>query len=399
MPSAAPQTPARGTRPRNRRALTVEAATDLFHKLGYAAVGMSDIATATNVGASALYRHFPGKADLLVAAVQAGLAPYREVLDEADRLDDGPDARLEFVVARLSEVTLEHRQLGVLWQREARNLGEDEQRLLRDELIALTRRLAVDILATRPDLDAGAADLLAWCAMGALVSPSFHSAELPRPQFAALLHDIVSTITTLPMPAGERDERAPVPEAATDSRRDTIITVATQLFADRGFAATGIDDIGDAAGIAGPSVYSHFENKAAILVAAIERAHAILRADADPVLAGDDPAPRKLARLIDSYVTVANRDRAVIRTLLSELTQLPADDREAARRLQRDYIDAWVDLYRDFTESDTVAARIRVQAVLLIVNDAVQTPHLRARPGFEKTLARMSRTLLGIAES
>jgi AcrR family transcriptional regulator len=363
--------------------------------MGYAAVSMSDIAEATNVGASALYRHFPSKAELLVAAVQAGLAPYGEVLDEADAFDD-PAERLAHALRRLSQVTLEHRPLGVLWQREARNLPAAEQRVLRKELTSLTRRLSADILATRPDLDAGDADLLAWCAMGALVSPSFHSATLPRTQFAALLLDLVTTVVTLPMPAGEQTASAPSPETADETRRDTIITVATRLFADRGFAATGIDEIGDAAGIAGPSVYSHFDSKAAILVAAIQRAHAILRADADPVLRGDDPAPRKLAKLVDSYVAVANRDRAVIRTLLSELTQLPAADREVARQLQRDYIDAWVDLFRQFSASESVPARIRVQAVLLVVNDAVQTPHLRARPGFEQTLARMAKTLLGI---
>jgi len=81
---------------------------------------------------------------------------------------------------------------------------------------------------------------------------------------------------------------------------------------------------------------------------------------------------------------------------VSEMDQLSAEDRDRARREQRDYIDNWVNLLRQFTDEDAVSARIRVQAVLLVVNDAVQTPHLRARPGFEHTLARLARTVFRI---
>jgi hypothetical protein len=64
--------------------------------------------------------------------------------------------------------------------------------------------------------------------------------------------------------------------------------------------------------------------------------------------------------------------------------------------VQRDYIDTWVELRRQFTDEGSVEARIRVQAVLLVVNDAVQTPHLRSLPGFEATLRRIAGALLGV---
>ncbi|WP_223622407.1 TetR/AcrR family transcriptional regulator [Microbacterium sp. EST19A] len=399
MTSVAAETPPRGTRPRNRRAITIEAATELFWKRGYAGVSMSDIAEATNVGASALYRHFPGKAEVLVAAVQTGLAGYGAVLDEVDAGEHEQEGRLPFLLRRLAETSLDHRALGALWQREARSLDEPEQRLLRDELARHTHRVAEIILADRPELDAGAADLLAWCAMGVLVSPSFHSATLPTPDFVAVMVDMVSTIVSMPIPSGEQADAAVTAAPPHESRRDMIITVATELFAERGFAATGIDEIGEAVGIAGPSVYSHFENKAAILVAAIDRAHAILRIDRDEILATELPPEQKLSRLVDSYVTVANSDRAVIRILLSELMNLPEEDRRTARQLQRDYIDAWVELLRAFTDTDATSARIRVQAVLLVVNDAVQTPHLRERDRFERTMKRMSKLLLTITDA
>jgi AcrR family transcriptional regulator len=394
--AAAPETPPRGTRPSNRREITVQTAVDLFSRRGYAAVSMSDIAAATNVGASALYRHFPGKAALLVAAIRSGLDPWGEAIGGPGGSD--PESHLRTVLERLAATAIDHRRVGVLWQREARNLPAADQRVLRDALRATAGRLADAVLAARPELGSDQADLLAWCALGVAVSIGFHSLELPRPAFEALLVDAMSRVVATRVPAAD----SPVPVRArtrhpADNRRDQLITAATQLFADRGFAATGIDEIGDAAGIAGPSVYNHFASKRAILAAAIDRAAGILREELAEVLASPEPAEQKLSALVESYVHRADTDRFVLRTLISEMDQLEPDDREEARLAQRRYIDAWVDLLRQFSDADPVAARIRVQAALLMVNDAVQTHHLRRRPGFEGALARITANVLVLA--
>lgn len=397
--TVAPETPAKGTRPRNRRELTLQAATELFYRRGYARVGMSDIAEATNVGASAIYRHFSGKSELLDAAIRAGIARYAEVLDQAAESQGEPQQRLRTVLRLLAESAVELRRHGVLWQRDARNLPEADQRALREILSATARQLAGFVHAARPELDDAQADELAWCTLGALVSIGFHSQTLPQPAFDELLYDIVTRVAATPMPRGpvvDVPTAAPLPQS--DSRRDSLITVATALFAVRGFAATGIDEIGDAAGIAGPSVYSHFASKQAILAAALARASEILRSGTDVVMLTDEPAAAKLGHLIDAYVRLANRDRFVIRTLISEMDQLLAEDREIARRDQREFIDDWVNLLQRFTGADAVAARIRVQAVLLFVNDAVQTPHLRTQPGFEQTLSQIARTVLEVPD-
>ncbi len=48
-------------------------------------------------------------------------------------------------------------------------------------------------------------------------------------------------------------------------RRKLLLEAAADLFARQGFHAVGIDDIGAAAGVSGPAVYRHFQNKDAIL--------------------------------------------------------------------------------------------------------------------------------------
>ena len=388
--------PAKRTRPRNRRALTLDAATKLFYRHGYASVAMSDIAAATNVGPSAIYRHFPGKADILVAAIQEGLAPFTEVLANAQTMEGAAPERLNEVFTQLAECAIDHREPGVLWQRDSRNLDEEYQRPLRDELRSTTRLLASFIGAARPELDRVQTDVLAWCCFGVLVSIGFHSLTLPRKEFVALMVDLIAKVTFVPL-SNVPAPLEPQPEVAQpESRREQLITVATELFAERGFSAVGVDDIAEAVGIAGPSVYAHFPSKVAILAASIERASDLVRLDTERVLATDAAPEVKLARLVDSFTGIANRDRYVPRTLISEMDRLPDEDREIALQVQRRYIDTWVDLLRQFNAEPPIAARIRVQAVLLVVNDAVQTPHLRSLPGFEQTLRQISYALLRI---
>lgn len=383
--------PPRGTRPGNRRALIIDAATTLFAQNGYANVGMGDIAASVNVGASAIYRHFPSKSDLLVACIQTGLGRYVAIFDsQTDTLD--------VAIRRLAEGAIDNRLVGVLWQREARNLAEPEQRALRAELRSVARTLAELIHQVRPNTTAGDADLLAWCAVGVMVSIGFHTLEIPRRAYVELLVELSDSLLGATLPASAPDFVSPVEPVAqpADSTREGLITVATRLFADRGFAAVGVDDIADAVGIAGPSIYYHFANKQAILASAIEAGNRVLQSEAEQALSLAGGPRQVLSRLIDSYVRMASSDRSLIRMLLSEMNQLSATDLDSARREQRRYIDLWCEQLREFSVIDLTNARIRVQAVLLMVNDAVQTPHLRSRPGFDRVLASLAGAMLGV---
>src|SRR3954454_23407000 len=55
-----------------------------------------------------------------------------------------------------------------------------------------------------------------------------------------------------------------------ERRRQSILSAAADTFADRGFAATSMDDVAAAAGITRLVVYRHFESKEALYVAVLE---------------------------------------------------------------------------------------------------------------------------------
>jgi AcrR family transcriptional regulator len=388
---AAISPPPRGTRPSNRRDVTVAVATELFHRRGYAAVTMGEIAAAMNVGASSIYRHFPSKIDLLVAAVHRGLDPYLRTLEE---LPDEADLHETFRL--LATCALDNRALGVLWQREARNLDAERQRPLRDKLVIVSRLISERLSAARPELRDDQADTLSWCIMGAIVSIGFHSAVLPREEFVDLLAELALAISGVSFPAASEGALRDLEPRATTSRRESLIVEATQIFAERGFAGAALSDIGDAAGITGPSVYGHFQSKQDLLAAVVKRGTAALEEATLRVLDADLSPADRLPGLVDSYVASVNENRFAIRILLSEMNELPDAEREESLRYQRAYVGRWVDLLRELYGIDDATARIRAQAVLLVVNDAVQTPHLRVQPDFAATIGRVARALVAL---
>jgi AcrR family transcriptional regulator len=54
--------------------------------------------------------------------------------------------------------------------------------------------------------------------------------------------------------------------------RERILEVATELFAQQGYAGTGVDQLAARSGIAKTAIYYHFGNKAGLLAATLERA-------------------------------------------------------------------------------------------------------------------------------
>ncbi|NJP94783.1 TetR/AcrR family transcriptional regulator [Nonomuraea sp. FMUSA5-5] len=371
--------PARGTRPRNRRTLIIEAAAELFARHGYDQVAMSDVADAMNVRPSALYRHFAGKPRLLTAVVLTEIEPFERVLATG-----GPVDRL---VPRLADVALEHRRLGVLWQREARALPEEERGVLRDALRSTAGRLAVALLAERPGLGPAGADLLSWCAWSVLNSAGHSSVELPRAEYASLLEQIVRPVLALTPPPQATAPAEPDDGFDPRSRREKLLAAAVPLFAAQGYAGVRMEDIGARAGIAGPSVYHHFTSKQDILHAVLNRGSEWLRQDLHRALARASGPADALSRLADSYVRFAADNSALIDVLISDVRHLPGEQRAAVVQAQQDYLGEWQHRLRLARPRTTaMQARARVHAALAVVNDIARTPHLRAMPGALETV-------------
>jgi AcrR family transcriptional regulator len=124
-------------------------------------------------------------------------------------------------------------------------------------------------------------------------------------------------------------------------RREQLLEAAAHLFADRGFHAVGIDDIGAAAGISGPGVYRHFRSKAALLEALCDRAMTRMLEGARGIPAAHDDPHTALEALVDLHVAFAVEERALIGVWVREARALSDDVRRSLRRRMRAYEQPW----------------------------------------------------------
>jgi AcrR family transcriptional regulator len=375
--------PPRGTRPRNRRDLIRSAAAALFSEKGYAQVSIADIADSVNVAPSALYRHFSGKTEILYDVVDSALNTFADIASEVRSAD------LDDVAQALAEVALASRTTMVLWQRDSRHLPAAQRAVLRRRVVETHETLADLIVARRPAIERDHAELLSSSAIAVLGSVSLHHLQLPSRQFEQLLSELTRRVL-FHEPATHRQA---VPHASrtrrgTQSRRDELIDASAHLFARNGFATVSIDDIGAAVGIAGPSVYKHFDSKQELLLAAMHRGYeALLQSllNANDESRNDEEA---LRRATDGYIDLALDHSDMITTLIVEGPELDEENQLVMRLAQRSYISELVTLVRAIRpDEDAIVARIKVQAALMVANDIGRTPRLRKVPGLRQAVS------------
>jgi AcrR family transcriptional regulator len=376
-----PAPPPRGTRPRNRRRLIVAAAAELFAGRGYAQVSMADVADAVAVRPSALYRHFRGKDDLL----------YRVVHDTLTAVQ--ADVHALAGTRPLAETALDHRLIGVLWQRESRHLPPAARQRLRTILVDIAAQVAAFVAGHRPDLGEAEQDLLAWACLGAAVSVSFQRIDLPRPDYTDLLAGIIDRVVDTDLDT-DAAPIAPPPSPGALDRRDELLAAAARLFAQRGYHSVGVDDVGAAVGIAGPSIYHHFATKLDLIVAVITQGADRLDGTAR-ALAGARDDRQALRALLDAYVWFSLTHFDLMDVLITEVPHLPEPHRTTFRETQRRYLDQWREvLARLHPHLPPAHTRVHLQAALTVINDIARTPHLRARPSAATAVTAIGQAIL-----
>ena len=173
------------------------------------------------------------------------------------------------------------------------------------------------------------------------------------------------------------------------SRSRHIATQAARLFAQRGYGATTIDDIGAAAGVSGPAIYWHYAGKQALLAAMLVDISQRLLDGGTRCVAEADSNAEALTSLVDQQVAFALGEPDLIVVHARELHHLEPADAHRVRSLQRQYIDVWVGVLEE-SLPDVARARVAaaVQATIGLINS---TPYLGRvdRP----SLAPMLRTM------
>jgi len=154
-------------------------------------------------------------------------------------------------------------------------------------------------------------------------------------------------------------------------RRERILCAAAELVADRGFHAVSMADIGAAAGIVGSGVYRHFDSKAAVLLALLDKGMARLLENAAAAVASGRPDADVLDELVRDQVRFAVDEALLVRLWLGEVRTLPDGDQRRLRRSQRHYVEDWVHTLRELRpELPEAEARARVHVAIGAIQSA-----------------------------
>jgi AcrR family transcriptional regulator len=181
-------------------------------------------------------------------------------------------------------------------------------------------------------------------------------------------------------------------DAERPSRREQILQAAAQLFAERGSRAVGVDDVGAAVGVTGPAIYRHFASKDAMLAEMLVRiSEHLLAGGSDRVARAEDDATEQLRALIAFHVDFALDNPALITVQDRDLGSLADADAAQVRRLQRRYVEIWVDvLARLHPDADPVTCRARAHAIFGLINSTPHSAGRLGRPAMARLLADMA---------
>ena len=375
-------------RPKDRKDQIVDAARQLIVARGYRNVSMAEIAEAVGITAGALYRHFSNKAVLLGAVIDKS---FDDVIVDSEQRG----LILQNVLTMACEQVVTRRDIGALWWRESRYLEPDTAARLRGRLRDNNHSYQTLIQAERPALAGAQAQRLAWGVQSILASPSFHTSKLPDAEFVALLSAACRALCAVelrpaPPPApARRRRRNGVLEPV--SKRESLLTHAVTLFERNGFEATSLNEIGTAAGVTGPNLYSYFASKADILETATSRGVSALWLLLNRVLRDNDEPAEALGDLVRGYIELALEQTVLASLLLSE--QQNVDD--VTRNLQREYVAEWVALVRASRPAiGERAARVLVHTALAVIHNMTQIGREQDDPTFTDDLAAMATAVL-----
>ena len=134
------------------------------------------------------------------------------------------------------------------------------------------------------------------------------------------------------------------------TQRDEIILSAAQIFREKGFHATSMQDIANSVQLQKASLYHHISSKQEILLAVLDQALDILIEHVEPVVDSDLPSEEKLKLAMKKYIERVTGSADLAAVLLLEHRSLEPRLR-ARHNARRDrFEELWRKIVREGVE-------------------------------------------------
>jgi AcrR family transcriptional regulator len=369
--------------------ITVEAAA-LFGERGFAAVSMQEIADRVGITAAAIYRHYPSKDAVLDAVLFESISTCELVTPPSVDADDPAATSMRMSV----QLVVDYPDQLATYARERHRATPDADRELARREAELFDRWSQGILAARPELAASDLILRQLAVNGVLSALTQRSSELARGRLLTLVTDgLVSLVTAHPVVDPSRTTDTVTEWRAPESRREQILRVAMRLFAECGYHGVGMNDIGEATGMSGPSLYEHVPGKADILIDAYERAASFAIVGACDALASASSPSDALDRLLHSHIEVAFDHVDLLVVASRESNALPDSEQPRIERRRHDLLEKWVSVIRELRDDVSIAdAIVLVHATFALISTMARHRR-RGSPSVDAT-ARLAHAFL-----
>ncbi|MET4430232.1 TetR/AcrR family transcriptional regulator [Mycolicibacterium sp. 624] len=153
------------------------------------------------------------------------------------------------------------------------------------------------------------------------------------------------------------------------SRRDRLLEVAADLFLRHSYDTVTVEMVCAKAGISGPGLYNHFENKQALLIAVVESPLAALHRFARDTAEAEPDPHTALEILVDFHIRSVVGTAPTTLVFMKNEHALPETDRRRIRREMNLYAEEWISIVSalrpDLSEPEI---RLLTQAVFSMLN-------------------------------
>lgn len=143
-----------------------------------------------------------------------------------------------------------------------------------------------------------------------------------------------------------RPQRVRAARTQPQERRRQLLDVAESLLEGSGSDALRMDTLASAAGVTRPVVYSHFDNRDALIIALLERHEARLRAEDTPTDATDDSSTI-IRNATSAYLRTSVTHGPAMRALVTGANLSPLVEK-TRRRIWDSGINKWAAVYGRF---------------------------------------------------
>lgn len=123
------------------------------------------------------------------------------------------------------------------------------------------------------------------------------------------------------------------------ARKETVLHEAARLFAEKGFAATSVREVADAAGLTKAGLYYHVREKEELLHAICAHSIAAILDDARPLVAEASGGEAGIRAVIAAHLGFFFRHPHNLVVLNKEMGHLAPAHRAEIAELERDYLD------------------------------------------------------------